>query len=297
MLIRQKTTVGKKNIYKSRPTLIHPRQAYTRPEIDFKTTTSIWNVDELIKRRIRDWRRLTGEDGHTGERAEKFRVDHHSVYTGTYSVFPIPLVEWILVRYGGEPGNKVLDAFAGGPSRAIASSIMGYEYHGFEVRDEQIWENYAITNELKLENINYYLSDGRWLDCNTDNFDVAVTCPPYHDLEQYSDQDDDISNLPTYASFNAAMWMSAHAHYERLKPGAFACIVVGNYRNKNTAELIDLRSHTVENFRDAGFLFWQEIILSKNFGSAAKRSTNAWKGHKLVPRHEFLLIFKKPGGE
>jgi hypothetical protein len=66
---------------------------------------------------------------------------------------------------------------------------------------------------------------------------------------------------------------------------------------KKTGELIDFRSHTVENFRDAGFIFWQEIILSKNFGSAAKRSTNSWKNFKLVPIHEFLLVFRTPGSE
>jgi hypothetical protein len=80
-----------------------------------------------------------------------------------------------------------------------------------------------------------------------------------------------------------------------MKNEAFVCIVVGNFRDKN-GELVDFRGHTVKNFRDAGFIFHQEIILSKNFGSAAQRSTNAWKGQKLVPIHEFLLVFRKSEG-
>jgi hypothetical protein len=89
------------------------------------------------------------------------------------------------------------------------------------------------------------------------------------------------------------MWLCAGSLYERLKPGAFACFVVGLFRDKS-GELIDFPSHTVDNFRDAGFLYWQHIILSKNFASAAVRAANAWKGHKLVPRHENLLVFRKP---
>jgi DNA modification methylase len=294
MLFKYKTQDGKKRALQ-KPLLIDPADGYVRPaegKVWFETTTSIWHVDELIKRRVKDWRQLTGEDGHSGERNEIMRPDHDSVFTGTYSVFPIPLMEWILLRYGGPAGGKVLDAFAGGPPRAVASSIMGYTYHGYDIRQSQIDEDEAVIKRLKLKNVHYHLGDARELGEESD-FDVAVTCPPYYDLEVYSDGPDDISNFRTYEEFNAAMWLSAEAHFPRLKPGAFVCIIVGNMRDKR-GELIDFRAHTVENFREAGFLFWQDIILSKNFGSAAKRSTNAWKGLKLVARHEHLLVFRKP---
>jgi hypothetical protein len=201
-------------------------------------------------------------------------------------------MEMIIVRYGGPVGSHILDAFAGGPPRGLVAAIMGYRYTGFEVRQEQIDENEALLKKLKLKGANYVLSDGRFLEHDS-IFDCAVTCPPYFDLEQYSEQADDISNLATYSEFNASMWLSAKAHWDRLKPGAFACIIVGLFRDKR-GELIDFPADTVENFREAGFLYWQHIILSKNFASAAVRAGNAWRGHKLVPRHENLLIFRKP---
>jgi len=68
---------------------------------------------------------------------------------------------------------------------------------------------------------------------------------------------------------------------------------VGNFRDKN-GELIDFPGHTIENFQEVGFTYWQQVVLSKNFASAAKRSTNSWRGQKLVPTHEFLLVFKNP---
>ncbi len=281
----------------SRPLLISPKDAYSKPSTKdwWQSTTTIWNIDELIKRRVRDWRRLTGETGHSGARNEVFRADHNSVYTSTHSVFPAPLMEMIIVRYGGPVGSHILDAFAGGPPRGVVSAIMGYLYTGFEIRKEQIVENQAALKKLKLTGANYIHDDGRFLDTDT-VFDCAITCPPYFDLEVYSQDPSDISNRATYAEFNADMWLSAHAHFERLKPGAFACIVVGLFRDKKTGELIDFPAHTVENFREAGFLYWQNIILSKNFASAAVRAANAWNGGmKLVPRHENLLVFRKPG--
>jgi hypothetical protein len=295
MLYRSKAN-GKK-LVTSRPLLLSPSQGYSRPGQGkdwFATTTSVWRVDELIRRRVRDWRRLLEETGHTGARNETFRTDHDSVYTGSHSVFPAPLVEWILLRYGGPAGGRVLDAFAGGPPRGLVSSIMGYEYHGFEVRQEQIDENVRVAERLKLGGIHYHLADGTLLESDIGQFDVALTCPPYFDLEVYSDQVDDLSNCIDYTAFNVSMRRCAAAHKGKMKPGAFVCIIVGPFRDKKSGELIDFRAHTVKNFQDAGFTFWQEIILSKNFGSAAKRSTNAWKGLKLVPIHEYLLVFRNP---
>jgi DNA modification methylase len=295
-----KTKSGGRTLYRTRPLLLTPQQAYTPPapgKAWFATTTTVWRADELIRRSVRDWRRLTGEDGHTGTRAETMRQDHDSVYTGTTSIFPAPLVEWVLLRYGGKRGGRILDAFAGGPPRGLVSTIMGYRYLGIEIRQEQIDEDKKVLAELNLEGAEYLLADGRYFEVEKNSFDCGLTCPPYWNLEEYSDLPNDLSNLKTYWQFNAGMFFSAVANFKALKPGAFMCIIVGPFRDKKTGELIDFRSHTVENFKEAGFLFWQEIILSKNFASAAKRSTNAWHNFKLVPCHEYLLVFRKPGNE
>ena len=96
----------------NRPSLFTIKESYVRPPMDFSTSMTIWHVDEAIKRRVRDWRRITDEDGHTGERAEKFRADHDSVYTGTYSVFPLPLMEMILIRYAQQKhGALILEGY------------------------------------------------------------------------------------------------------------------------------------------------------------------------------------------
>lgn len=299
MLLKTKHSSGK-TLYTSKPLLLSTQEGYTRPAaggVWFSTTTTVWRIDELVRRRVRDWKRLTGETGHDGERAETFRKDHDSVYTATYSVFPAPLIEWILLRYGGPAGGRVLDAFAGGTPRAVVSSLMGYHYTGFEIRQAQIEENKKRLKELGLGNVEYVHGDGRFLKPDIGQFDHALNCPPYHDLEKYSDQPDDLSNMSSYEEFRAGIAFSAMAHFEVMKPGAFVCVVVGPFRNKKTGELIDFPGHVIEDYRDAGFIYWQQVVLSKNFGSAAQRSTTSWSGMKLVPIHEFLLVFRMPGWE
>lgn len=298
MLIRTREAKTGKKLARTQSLMLGARAGYVRPKDGTKewwqTTTTVWRVDEMIRRQVRDWKRLMGEDGHTGSRAETFRADHDSVYTATHSVFPAPLVEWILLRYGGPPGGKVLDAFAGGPPRAVVASMMGYHYTGFDIRLEQIDENTSLLQRLKLDGVTYVHGDGQYMEGLKENsYDVGLTCPPYHDLEQYSDLPNDLSNMSSYAEFRAGMAINADAYYRMLKPKAFMCLVVGPFRGK-TGELMDFPGHMVEDYREAGFLYWQQIILSKNFGSAAKRATNAWRGHKLVPCHEFLLVFRKP---
>lgn len=298
MLVRSK--LGNRTLYKSRSLLTTVQEGYLRPAEGkewWGTTTTVWKSDEMIRRGVRDWRRLTGETGHDGVRAETMRKDHESVYTGTNSVFPAPLMEWIILRYGGPPGGKIFDAFAGGPPRAVVSSLMGMKYYGVELRKEQIEENLAVVKKLGLENVWYYENDARFFSLAPDEnvFDCAITCPPYWYLEKYSDRPDDLSNMQSYDEFNGGMFLSALTHYPLMKPGAFVCIVVAPFRDKKTGELIDFPGHTIENYREVGFIYWQSIVLTKNFASAAVRAGNAWRGKKLVPAFENLLIFRKPG--
>jgi hypothetical protein len=305
MLFRKFDHESGKILKHNKTLLFKAADGYIRPKEGgsfwWLTTTSIWPVDELIGRRIRDWRRFLGEDGHSGTRSQSMRQDHDSIYTSTHSVFPAPLAEWIILRYGGLPGGLILDAFAGGPPRAVVSALMGYKYTGFDIRQEQIDENLKTITRLGISgSVDYICSDGCYLDgCTSNSFDFALTCSPYWNLEVYSDLPNDLSNLPSYKEFDKAMAKCAKAHFRVMKPEAFVCIVTCPFRQKTldgVNELLDFPGDTIYNFKEAGFYLWQKIVLSRNFASAAVRSTVSWKGLKLVPRHEELLVFRKPGG-
>jgi hypothetical protein len=303
MLVRKYDQKSGKILKTTKFNMFSAAQGYIRPKeygsFWWLTTTSIWPVDELIGRRIRDWRRLFGETGHSGTRSETMRQDHDNIYTGTHSVFPAPLAEWIILRYGGDAGGTILDAFAGGPPRAIVSAFMGYKYIGYEIRQEQIDENIRTISDLGLSgSVNYRCSDGTMLTgMDADSCDFGLTCPPYFNLETYSDLPQDLSNLGSYNEFHEAMFHSMQSYFRALKPGAFLCVVTCPFRlgaRKDENELVDFPGDTIDNARMAGFILWQKIVLSRNFASAACRSTTSWAGKKLVPRHEELLVFRKP---
>ncbi|SRR6266436_1988358 len=277
---------------------------YIRPEEDgpdwYETTTTVWRLDEL-RTTIQLWKHLLDDDGYEGSRSG---VRPDTAFTGKHSVFPAPVVERILLRYGGPEGGLILDAFAGGPPRGAVSALMGYRYLGYEVRKEQIDENLAVMQGLGQElgiklAVDYRCSDGTLLEgCAPGSVDCAVTSPPYYDLEQYSNLPDDLSNQSSYSDFDAAMERCAEAHRRVMKPGAFVCIVTAPFRlmtNVGVNTLVDLPGHTVTNFVKADFNFWQKIILVKNPGSAGLRARNYWEGgRKLVPSHEELLVFRTP---
>jgi len=303
MLVKKYDQNSNKVLKHNKTLLFSPAQGYIRPpeygSLWWATTTSVWAVDELIGRRIRDWRRLTHEDGHSGTRNETMRQDHDSIYTGSHSVFPVPLAEWIMLRYAPREGGVVLDAFAGGPPRAIVSAFMGYSYIGYEIRQEQIDENKQIINNLGISgSITYHLGDGTQMaGMEPNSVDFAITCPPYYNLEKYSDLAEDLSNLETYEEFDQSMFHCAQAYFKALKPGSYVCLVCCPFRlggNKDENELIDMPGDIVHTFKLAGFFLWQKIILSRNAASAAARSTTSWKGRKLISRHEELLVFRKP---
>jgi hypothetical protein len=63
-------------------------------------------------------------------------------------------------------------------------------------------------------------------------FDFVFTCPPYYDLEVYSDDPEDLSNKEDYGAFlNDYRAIIAQA-VERLRADRFACVVVGDIRDR-----------------------------------------------------------------
>lgn len=268
------------------------KELQAAPRMDFKTSTSIWPVDELIRKASAEWREYSGEDGRTGSRAGAMR-EEETAYSGTYSLFPGPLAQWAYIRYAGPKTNVIIDPFAGGPIRGVVAAAMGYEYHGVDVRQEAIDENEEVMEEQDL-GAYYHLGDARYLQelFDENSFEFAIACPPYYNLEVYSDLPGDLSNRKSYEDFLHDMFLAWRSLWSVMKDGAFVCAVIGNFRQGGD-ELFDFRGHTVAAMEDVGFTFWQDIVLSRSMGSAAVRAATSWKGKKLVPRHEYLLVFKK----
>lgn len=80
--------------------------------------------------------------------------------------------------------------------------------------------------------------------------DMIFSCPPYGDLEVYSDDPDDISTL-AQAEFDAAYAKIIAAAVAKLRDDRFACFVVGDYRDKRGI-YANFVSKTIAAFEAAG---------------------------------------------
>ena len=122
--------------------------------------------------------------------------------------------------------------------------------------------------------------------------DLVFSCPPYADLEVYSDDPRDISNL-SYSKFNKSYSEIISKTCGLLKKDSFACFVVGEVRDKD-GHYYNFVADTIEAFRKAGLHYYNETILVTPVGSLAVRVGNYFKtSRKLGKRHQNVLIFVK----
>ena len=217
---------------------------------------------------------------------EKNKIDY-------VSIFDPALCEVIYKWFCPENGD-ILDPFAGGSVRGIVANYLGYNYTGIDIRQEQIDSNRQQAQEiLDIDNQpNYYVGDSnKVLDKIVREYDLVFSCPPYADLEVYSDLEGDISNMK-YDDFLVAYRSIIKKACLKLKKGGFACFVVGEVRGKD-GNYIGFVPDTIRAFMDCGMSYYNEAILLNPIASASMRAEGNMKTRKLVKVHQNILVFKK----
>lgn len=212
--------------------------------------------------------------------------------TGT-SIFDPVLTETVLLWFSAE-GDKIIDPFAGGSVRGIVSSVLGRKYTGVDLREEQIDANNEQGKTICKENQPVWIC-GDSMNIKTlapDEYDFIITCPPYGNLEVYSDSPGDISNMGD-AEFDKTYTAILQNTVEMLKEDRFAVVVVGNYRDKK-GYLRDLCGLTVRAMESAGARFYNDFIVVTPIGSLPIRAGKAFKASRKMGRtHQYCLCFVK----
>ena len=210
------------------------------------------------------------------------------------SIFDPALCE-VLYHWFCKDGGNILDPFAGGSVRGIVANYLGYKYTGIDIRQEQIDSNREQAMDiLPIENQpQWYVGDSNELldDKWNVDFDLVMSCPPYADLEVYSDLEGDISNKP-YKQFLELYESIIEKSCKLLKVGGYACFVVGEVRDKN-GFYIGFVPDTIKAFEKCGMKFYNEAILLNAIASASMRANGNMKSQKLVKVHQNILVFKK----
>jgi DNA modification methylase len=214
------------------------------------------------------------------------------VGSGT-SIFDPVLCE-IAYRWFCPPGGTVLDPFAGGSVRGIVASRLGRRYVGIELRAEQVAANISQLSlagdpapEWRQGNSREILRIAGDVEA-----DLVFSCPPFWNLEIYSDDPNDLSTL-SYSEFRSRYAQIIKASCELLKNDRFAVFVVGDVRDRN-GFYVNFPGHTIDAFEAAGLRLYNDAVLVTEVGSLPIRAGKQFvASRKLGKTHQQVYVFAK----
>ena len=248
--------------------------------------------------RKREWLRR-------GIKSEKGRQENILKYSNTVtmqekdtSIFDPALCE-LMYKWFCNDGGKILDPFAGGSVRGIVAHYLKYYYVGIELRQEQVDANRENAAEILPVNNqpSWHVGDSDTIldDDFLYEFDMVFSCPPYMDLEVYSDDENDLSNM-TDDNFIEKYKSIIKKSCSKLKKDGYAVFVVGDVRDKKTGFYKDFISITKQAFYDAGMGLYNDAILLNPVASASMRAGKVFEaGGKLTKIHQNIMVFKRAG--
>lgn len=203
-----------------------------------------------------------------------------------------PVMAEIVCRWFGQDNCKTFDCFAGDSVFGYVSAYLGNEFVGIELRPEQ-----ARLNNERVEGMTarYINDDGQNVAQHIApvSQDLLFSCPPYFDLEKYSDLENDASNQDSYEDFIKILENAFKAAVGCLKDNRFAVIVVGDVRDKSTGFYYDFCGDIKRIFKEAGMPLYNEIILVETGASTALRAGRYMESRKVAKMHQNILVFYK----
>ena len=224
-------------------------------------------------------------------------IQGESGRTGT-SIFDPVLCE-VIYRWFCPPSGRVLDPFAGGSVRGIVAAQLGRPYVGVDLRPEQVAANQAQAQAICATAgeaaPTWYTGDSSALPevvGDSRRYDLVFTCPPYGDLEVYSDDPRDLSTMD-YAAFVASYRQIIAHSIGLLQDDRFAAIVVGDFRDPRGLYR-NFVAETIDAFQAAGARLYNEAVLVTAIGSLPIRVGRQFSvGRKLGKLHQNCLVFVK----
>ncbi len=190
-------------------------------------------------------------------------------------------------------GGQIVDPFAGGSVRGLIAAALGLHYWGSELRREQVDANREQAAAFGMEPMPQWVC-GDSLDTlgGAPDADFIFSCPPYGDLEKYSDDPRDLSAM-TWDGFMEAYYQIINLAVLKLKRNRFAAFVTGDFRDPQ-GFYRHLKQETVGAFESAGARLYNSAVLVNAVGSAAMRANRIFgSGRKLVKLHQDLVVFCK----
>lgn len=224
---------------------------------------------------------------------EELEKEQSKIVAQGVSIFDPVVSEIICKWFTPYTGAKIFDCFAGDTAKGLVFSECGFEFTGIELRKEQVEVNLSVIKERK--NIKYICDDGQNVlkHIAPESQDLLFSCPPYFDLEVYSDLPNDASNQKNYQEFIQILKNAFSNAISCLKENRFAVICVGDVREKSTGFYYDFCGDIKQMFKEAGMRLYNEIILIEQTASTALRASRYMDYRKVAKTHQHILVFYK----
>ena len=192
-------------------------------------------------------------------------------------------------------GGTILDPFAGGSVRGIVAEELGFKYTGVDISEQQI-----KANKLQSDKPNWIVGDSREiLDTIDDKYDFIFTCPPYHDLEVYSDNPRDISNMP-YQRFLTCLNSILNKSVSKLKNNRFFAIVISEIREQSKTGDYKIGRYkgfvpsVIQMCEEMGLSYYNDMILYNSQHQASRVAKTYFdRNKKIASVHQNVLVFVK----
>lgn len=201
-----------------------------------------------------------------------------------------PVLSEVVVKWFGIKGGNTFDCFAGDTIYGFVSAKCGMNFTGIELRQEQVDFNNKACAGLPAK---YICDDGQNVlkHVKEESQDLLFSCPPYFDLEVYSELENDASNQASYTEYLKILGKALGDSTKALKQDRFAVIVISNVRKDGA--YLDLVGDTIRIMEKNGLKLYNDIILATPLGTAPFRARRYMTTRKVAKVHQNVLVFFK----
>lgn len=208
---------------------------------------------------------------------------------GENTQFPGDVAE-LCVLLWSQPGDLVVDPFAGYGMRGLVALTLGRQYVGYEVaKTTYEW----VEKRLAREGGVVYLADGCKMEATPDaSAALVLSSPPYHAREAYGTDVAQLAALP-YADFLEQIRKCAKHVHRVLKPNGIVVFVVGNWRVDGKLRRFDLDASQA--LQEAGLDPWDLIILDRGDTFQQFQLLSSLEGRHTRNVHQYALVYRKAG--
>lgn len=202
-----------------------------------------------------------------------------------------PVLAEIFILWHTRPGDTVLDPFAGGPVRGLVAAHLGRHYIGIDISPSQVAANQArrdawAARGLLAGSVTWHVGAAQRLlpEFDPETVDYVLTCPPYHDLERYTDDPADLSVMAWEEYVQAVHAITAETA-RILRPDRWATWVTGDLRDKR-GHLRRLPAMVDAAHEQAGMPLVNDQIVVTPLGGKFGVLWRSWGGRSATRVHQ-----------